>query len=181
MAAEKATFAGGCFWCMEPPFEALKGKGVIDVIAGYTGGERKFPTYEQVSQGKTSHFEAVEVTFDPKQVSYQALCDIFWQNIDPTDSGGQFNDRGAHYKTAIFYHSEDQKQVAEATKKDLEKSGKFTETIVTAILPAKTFYKAEEYHQDYYRKNVTHYNLYKEGSGRGPFLRKLWKKRFWDR
>ena len=175
MAAELATFAGGCFWCMEPPFESLKGKGVIDVVAGYTGGNKKFPTYEEVSSGQTKHIESVQITFDPTKVSYETLCNIFWKNIDPTDTGGQFNDRGHHYTTAIFTHSDAQAQTAKKTKQDLENSGTFKKPIVTKILPEKPFYEAEDYHQDYYKKNALHYNAYKEGSGRAPFLRRLWK------
>ena len=176
MAFERATFAGGCFWCMEPPFEALKEKGVIDVVSGYTGGKIENPRYEEVSRGQTQHLEAVQVTYDPERISFKQLCEIFWKNIDPTDADGQFADRGNHYTTAIFYHSEHQYQIALETKKDLEQSKRFKAPIVTAILPAKAFYLAEEYHQDYYKKNTLHYNAYKEGSGRASFLRRLWKK-----
>ncbi len=168
-----ATFAGGCFWCMEPPFENTK--GVVDVIAGYTGGRVENPTYEQVSSGSTGHYEAVQVTYDPAKVSYEQLLDVFWHQIDPTDDGGQFADRGTQYFTAIFYHDQEQKELAEQSKKALDASGIFDKPIITAILPAEPFYRAEEYHQDYYRKNVMHYSMYKAGSGRADFLHQTWK------
>lgn len=171
---ETAVFGGGCFWCMEPPFEQVE--GVIDVKAGYSGGDEKNPTYEQVSSGRTSHLESVQVVFDPARVSYRELVEVFWHQIDPTDDGGQFADRGNHYKTAIFYMSDEQRRIAEASKADLEKSGIFNRPVVTSILPAKPFYAAEEYHQDYYLKNVLHYSAYKQGSGRAGFLEKTWKK-----
>lgn len=170
---ETAIFGGGCFWCMEPPFEQVE--GVIEVTAGYSGGEEKNPTYEQVSSGRTSHLEAVQVVFDPERVSYRELVELFWRQIDPTDDGGQFADRGNHYRTAIFYTSEEQREIAEASKAELDKSGTFSRAVVTAILPAKLFYPAEEYHQDYYRKNALHYSAYKVGSGRAGFLAKTWK------
>lgn len=171
---ETAVFGGGCFWCMEPPFEQVD--GVIEVTAGYSGGEEVNPTYEQVASGQTSHFEAVQVVYDPDKVSYRQLVDIFWQQIDPTDGGGQFADRGSHYRTAIFYNSEEQRLGAEESKGALEASGIFDRPVVTMILPVKPFYKAEEYHQDYYRKNVLHYSAYKVGSGRAGFLERTWKK-----
>lgn len=168
-----ATFAGGCFWCMEPPFE--KTRGVIDVIVGYTGGHGDNPTYEQVSSGTTGHYEAVQVTYDPEKVSYLELLDVFWRQIDPTDDGGQFADRGSQYFTAIFYHDQEQKKQAEASKEALAASNIFDKPLITAILPAVTFYRAEEYHQDYYQKNVIQYSRYKNGSGRSEFLKEFWE------
>jgi peptide methionine sulfoxide reductase msrA/msrB len=169
---QTAIFGGGCFWCMEPPFEQQA--GVIDVVAGYTGGSEEEATYEQVSSGRTDHIESVRVRYDPEQVSYSELLDIFWRQIDPTDDGGQFADRGSHYKTAIFYSSEEQRLAAEKSKKALESSGIFNRPIVTAVLPAQPFFAAEEYHQDYYRKNVMHYSAYKKGSGREAFIETVW-------
>lgn len=171
----QAIFGGGCFWCMEPPFEALE--GVHEVVSGYTGGEEVDPTYEQVSAGKTGHIEAVRVVYDPDTVSYEQLLDVFWRYIDPTDPGGQFADRGNHYKTAIFYETEEEKIMAEASKKALDQSNIFKLPVVTKILPAKPFYPAEEYHQDYYKKNVAHYQAYRTGSGRAGFLEKTWKQK----
>ncbi|HBI14618.1 MAG TPA: methionine sulfoxide reductase [Desulfobulbaceae bacterium] len=170
-----AIFAGGCFWCMEPPFEQLE--GVIEVTAGYTGGRTENPTYEQVSSGKTGHIEAVRVNYDPDRISYDALLDVFWRQIDPTDQGGQFADRGTQYATAIFYLDEEQRLQAEASRQRLSESGIFDRPVVTAILPAAQFYEAEEYHQDYARKNVLHYSMYKTGSGRAGFVQKTWKER----
>jgi peptide methionine sulfoxide reductase msrA/msrB len=167
-----ATFAGGCFWCMEPPFEAQK--GVLDVSAGYVGGHVVNPSYEQVCTGETGHAEAVQVTFDPSQVTYQDLLDIFWRNIDPTTEDAQFADQGTQYRTAIFYHSEEQKKLAEASKVKLATSGKFKSPIVTEIVPATTFYRAEEYHQDYFKKQPFRYKNYSIGSGRAGFLKKTW-------
>ncbi|WP_422699899.1 peptide-methionine (R)-S-oxide reductase MsrB [Dendrosporobacter quercicolus] len=169
---ELATFAGGCFWCMVGPFQAVR--GVSKVIAGYTGGHKANPTYQEVCYGGTGHYEAVQVTFDSALASYRELVDVFWRQIDPTDSGGQFADRGQAYQTAIFYHNEEQRQVAEASKQALADSGLFSGPIVTAILPAARFYPAEDYHQEYYRKNETHYTMYKEGSGRAGFIKKHW-------
>ncbi len=169
----KATFAGGCFWCMEPSYEKLD--GVKEVISGYTGGKKVNPTYEEVSSGSTGHLESIEVTYDPAVVSYERLLDVFWKNIDPTDSGGQFVDRGGQYRSAIFYHTEDQKKAAEASKQRLARSGLFNKPIVTEILPAATFYRAEEYHQDYYKKNPVRYKFYRFNSGREQFLEKIWK------
>jgi peptide methionine sulfoxide reductase msrA/msrB len=168
----EATFAGGCFWCMEPPFEKLD--GVSGVVSGYTGGQEEKPTYEEVSAGKTGHVEAVKVLYDPARVSYQELLDVFWRQVDPTDAGGQFVDRGSQYLTAIFYHDEEQKKLAEKSKKELEASGRFDKPVVTPILPAVAFYDAEEYHQDYYRKNGFRYKFYRWGSGRDDFLKKAW-------
>jgi peptide methionine sulfoxide reductase msrA/msrB len=170
-----ATFAGGCFWCMEPPFENTE--GVIDVIAGYTGGRTENPTYEEVCAGTTGHYEAVQVTYDPAQVSYRELLEVFWRQIDPTDDGGQFADRGTQYFTAIFYHDDEQKKEAEASKKALDASGIFDRPVITAILPAQRFYRAEEHHQDYYKKHAMHYSMYKVGSGRAGFINKTWKGR----
>lgn len=173
MKWEKATFAGGCFWCMEPPYEKLA--GVNEVISGYTGGKKLNPTYEEVSSGSTGHLESIEVTYEPSVVSYEKLLDIFWKNIDPTDAGGQFVDRGGQYRSAIFYQSEEQRKIAEASKQRLAGSGVFSKPIVTEILPAAIFYKAEEYHQDYYKKNPVRYKFYRFNSGRDQFLEKTWK------
>jgi peptide methionine sulfoxide reductase msrA/msrB len=169
----KATFAGGCFWCMEPPFE--KQAGVLEVISGYTGGKKANPTYKEVSSGGTGHYEAIQVTFDPAIVLYPELVDIFFKQIDPTDTGGQFADRGSQYRTAIFYHDAEQKRVAEEAKAKLENSGIFKEKIAVDIIPAKEFYPAEDYHQDYYKKEPVHYKSYKKGSGREDFLESRWK------
>lgn len=168
----KATFAGGCFWCMEPPFEKLD--GVLEVTAGYTGGTKEDPIYEEVSSGKTGHLEAVQVIYAPERITYSKLLDVFWMNIDPTDQGGQFADRGSQYRTAVFYHDEDQRKLAQKTKETLERSGKFKSPIATDILPASEFYIAEDYHQDYYKTNATRYNMYKYGSGRSAFIEETW-------
>ncbi len=170
---EKATFAGGCFWCMVPPFEKID--GVTEVLSGYTGGYKENPTYEEVSSGKTGHVEAVQVTFDPSKVSYKKLLDVFWRQIDPTDAGGQFVDRGSQYRSVIFFHTPEQKALAEKSKEELQHSGRFRKPIVTEILPAGKFYKAEEYHQDYYRKNPIRYKFYRFHSGRDQFLKKIWE------
>jgi len=169
-----ALFAGGCFWCLEPPFENTD--GVIDVVAGYTGGHVANPTYEQVTSGSTGHYEAVQVTYDPAKISYAQLLDVFWHQIDPTDYGGQFADRGTQYFTAVFYYDEEQRRIAEQSKNALDASKIFAHPVITAILPARIFYKAEEYHQDYYKKNVLQYSMYKMGSGRSGFITKTWKK-----
>ncbi|NBJ69959.1 MULTISPECIES: peptide-methionine (R)-S-oxide reductase MsrB [Clostridia] len=171
-----ATFAGGCFWCMVEPFDERP--GIIRITSGYTGGSVENPTYEQVCSNTTGHVEAVQIEFDPNVMSYKKLLDTFWQQIDPTDPYGQFNDRGESYQTAIFYHNEQQKKEAEASKKELEASGKFTKPIVTKILPAKPFYPAEENHQHYYKKHGFHYRLYKRGSGREDFIKKHWKNKY---
>ena len=163
---KKATFAGGCFWCMEKPFE--KTEGVISVVSGYTAGTTENPTYKNYGAG--GHIEAVEIVFDPTKVSYEKLLDIFWHQINPTDPDGQFVDRGREYSTAIFYHDEEQKKSAEISTKKLADSQVFDAPIVTPILPASTFYQAEEYHQDYYKKNPVRYKLYRYGSGRDQFL-----------
>lgn len=169
---ETATFAGGCFWCMESPFDKLD--GVISTLVGYTGGTVKNPTYEQVCTGATGHAEAIEIVYDPARISYEKLLEVFWKNIDPTQENGQFADRGSQYRTAIFYHDEAQKRLAEASREHLEKSGQFSAKIVTEIVPAQEFYPAEEYHQEYYKKNPGHYQLYRSGSGREKFLKKTW-------
>jgi peptide methionine sulfoxide reductase msrA/msrB len=173
-ATEKATFAGGCFWCMEPPYEKLD--GVKEVISGYTGGHKKNPTYKEVTTGTTGHLESVEVIYDPSKITYEKLLDVFWRQIDPTDIGGQFVDRGSSYLSAIFYHSEEQKQLAERSKAGLEASGRFDKPIVTPIRPAGPFYRAEEYHQDYYKKSPIRYKFYRYNSGRDRFLDKVWSK-----
>jgi len=169
---ETATFAGGCFWCMEPPYEKLD--GVKEVIPGYTDGHKKSPTYQEVSSGTTGHTEAVQIIYDPGKVTYSELLDIYWRQINPTDPEGQFADRGLQYRTAIFYHSEEQKRLAEKSKEDLGKSGIFHKQIVTEIVPAGPFYRAEDYHQDYYNKNPIRYKIYRFGSGRDQYLKKKW-------
>lgn len=166
----KATFAGGCFWCMEPPFEKLA--GVRSVTSGYTGGATANPTYENYAAG--GHIEVIEVVYDPRKIGYQQLLDVFWRQIDPTDAGGQFVDRGHAYIAAIFYHDEEQRRLAETSKKALTASGRFAKPIVTQILPAATFYPAEEYHQDYHKKNPLRYRWYRGGSGRDAFLDRVW-------
>jgi len=168
----EATFAGGCFWCMEGPFEKLD--GVDEVYSGYTGGPEKNPTYGQVSSGKTGHTEAVRVIYDPAKVDYKVLVETFWRSMDPTDAGGQFADRGPHYRPAIFFHSEEQKEVALASKAALEASGKFDKPIVVPVQPAEDFWVAEDYHQDYYKTNEGHYKRYRRGSGREGFLKEVW-------
>ena len=167
-----ATFAGGCFWCIEASFEARE--GVVEAISGYAGGTVENPTYAQVTSGQTGHLEAVQVYYDPEIVSYEELLDIFWRSIDPTDNEGQFADKGSQYRTAIFYHDEEQRVLAEDYKNQLESSGIFDKPLVTEIRTYTTFYQAEEYHQDYYKKNVLRYNTYKELSGRLDFFEKYW-------
>ena len=171
---EKATFAGGCFWCMEPPFDKLD--GVVSTTVGYAGGTEENPTYEEVSSGETGHAEGIEIVYDPSQVTYAELLDVFWRNIDPTQVKGQFADIGRQYRTAIFYHDEGQKRLAEASKDALGNSGRYDKRIVTEIVPATEFYRAEEYHQDYYEKNPLRYKFYRYGSGRDAFLKKVWGK-----
>jgi len=175
MANEKlrnATFAGGCFWCMEPPFDNLP--GVIETTPGYTGGRTVNPTYEEVCSGDTGHAEAVQITFDPEKIGYRELLEIFWRNIDPTTRDRQFADTGSQYRTAIFYHDEEQKRLAEESKAELEKSGKFEGPIVTEVVPAGPFYRAESYHCQYYKKSPLHYRMYRRGSGRESYLEKTW-------
>lgn len=172
MITEQATFAGGCFWCMVKPFDSLD--GIEKVVSGYTGGELENPTYEQVCSNATGHVEAVQITFQPHIFPYEKLLDVFWTQIDPTDAGGQFFDRGESYQTAIFYHSEEQRVAAEKSKQELDNSGRFEKAVVTPILKAKPFYLAETHHQDYYKKNPGHYNRYSIGSGRAAFIEKNW-------
>jgi len=171
-ATAKAIFAGGCFWCMEPPFEKLD--GVISVTSGFTGGQVPNPTYDQVSAGGTGHAEAVEIIYDPRKISYQELLNVFWRQINPTDAGGQFVDRGNQYRSAIFTLDAEQQRLAEESKRKLAASGRFDQPIVTEIVPATAFYPAEEYHQDYYKKNPLRYKFYRYRSGRDDFLEKAW-------
>ena len=174
ISGEKATFAGGCFWCMEAAFEDLP--GVVDVVSGYAGGTEEKPTYSQVAGGKTSHREAIQITYSPKKITYVELLDYYWKQIDPTDSGGQFVDRGFQYTAAIFYHNQTQKKLAEKSLSDLKKLGMFDKPIVTKILPFSTFYSAEENHQDYSKKRTVQYKIYEKGSGRPQFKKKMWGK-----
>lgn len=167
-----ATFAGGCFWCMVKPFEELE--GTVKVVSGYTGGNLENPSYEDVCSKKTGHFEAVQVTFDPNVLTYSHLLEVFWRQIDPTNPNGQFIDLGQAYRTAVFYHNQDQKNLAERSKEALEKSRRFKAPIVTEILPAATFYPAEDYHQDYHSKFPLRYGAYRQGSGRDSFLDEHW-------
>jgi peptide-methionine (S)-S-oxide reductase len=169
---EQATFAGGCFWCMEHPFDKLA--GVISVISGYTGGHKKNPTYEEVSSGTTGHTESVQILYDPAKITYAKLLDVFWHNIDPTVQDRQFCDAGTQYRSAIFYHNGEQKRLAEESKKALEKSGRFKGPIYTEIVPASQFYPAEEYHQKYYKKNPIRYEFYRYNCGRDQRLKELW-------
>ncbi len=167
-----ATFAGGCFWCTEADFEKVD--GVVEAISGYTGGHTDNPTYHQVSAGGTGHVEAVQVIYDPQKITYNELLDVFWRHVDPTDAGGQFVDRGPSYRSVIFYHDDQQKHLAEASKRALEASGRFDRPIVTEIVKLDKFYKAEDYHQDYYKKNALRYKFYRFGSGRDQFLSRVW-------
>jgi len=167
-----AVFAGGCFWCTESDFEKVN--GVIEVVSGYTGGHDDHPTYKEVSAGQTGHVEAVQVIYDPTRITYEELLDVFWRHVDPTDPGGQFVDRGSQYRSVIFYADEKERQLAEASKKRLADSGPFTKPIVTDILPLGPFYKAEDYHQDYHKRNPIRYKWYRSGSGRDKFLKKTW-------
>ncbi|WP_034764951.1 peptide-methionine (S)-S-oxide reductase MsrA [Rossellomorea vietnamensis] len=169
---EKATFAGGCFWCMVEPFENQE--GIEEIISGYTGGQTPDPTYKEVISGETGHYEAVQILFDPALFPYEKLLDFYWRQIDPTDPEGQFKDRGSSYRTVIFYHTNHQKKLAVDSKRELEKSGRFADPIVTEILPAKEFYPAEDYHQDFHKKNAFRYALYKRS--REDFLKKYWPK-----
>lgn len=171
-ATELATFAGGCFWCMVHPFDEIP--GVLQVVSGYTGGRTVNPTYEEVCSHQTGHLEAVQITFDPDRVSYETLLDRFWRQIDPTDPGGQFFDRGDSYLAAIFYHNEAQRALAEASKLALEASHRFSRPVVTEIRPAQAFYSAEDYHQGFYKTNPAHYSRYRAASGRDYFLRGVW-------
>ena len=169
---EKATFAGGCFWCMEAAFEGIE--GVSNVVSGYAG-KKGSPTYAEVASGQTKYKEAIQIFFDPQKISYKKLLDLFWKQIDPTDAGGQFVDRGPQYSTAIYYHNETQKKVALQSKKDLEKSRKFIKPIVTEVLPYMYFYLAEDYHQNYSQKRTLQYKVYEKGSGRPQFKKKMWE------
>lgn len=171
---EKATFAGGCFWCMVKPFDELP--GIHGIVSGYTGGTVSHPSYEQVKTGTTGHYEAVEITFEPALFPYQKLLDLYWPQIDPTDDGGQFFDRGSQYKAAIFYHNEEQQELAENSKRKIENSGRFNKPIVTEILPASEFYPAEDYHQEFYKKNPEKYKQERIDSGRDTFIKENWKK-----
>ncbi len=169
---EIATLAGGCFWCIEAPFESID--GVLKVVSGYAGGKKENPTYSEVSSGNTDYKESVQVYFDPEVISYSEILDIYWKQFDPTDKGGSFHDRGSQYESAIFYNNEKQKQIAENSKMILENSGIFSGKIVTEITKFTTFYPAEDYHQDYYKNNPMHYSNYKKGSGRDAFIKGVW-------
>src|SRR5690625_1020248 len=169
---KKATFAGGCFWCMVKPFDQWD--GIHQVVSGYTGGHLANPTYEDVKRGDTGHYEAVEITYDPSIISYEEILDVYWRQIDPTDAGGQFQDRGDAYRTAIFYYNEEMKNIAELSKASLDQSGKFSKPIVTKVLEAKTFYPAEDYHQDFYKKNEKEYEADRAKSGRDEYIEQTW-------
>lgn len=171
-AVAEAIFAGGCFWCMEKPFDELP--GVLKTISGYTGGQLKNPTYEQVSHGSTGHFEALKITYDPAKVSYEKLLDVFWHNIDPTDAKGQFCDKGLQYRSAIFFQNASQQKLAEQSKTTLDSAKLFSEPIKTLLLPATEFFDAEAYHQDYYQKNPIRYEYYRFRCGRDDRLNALW-------
>ncbi|MFZ1415395.1 MAG: peptide-methionine (S)-S-oxide reductase MsrA [Defluviicoccus sp.] len=168
----RAVFAGGCFWCMEPPFDALP--GVVATVSGYTGGNRENPSYEQVSAGGTGHFEAIEVTYDPARVSYGQLLDVFWRNVDPLDDGGQFCDRGDSYRTAVFYATEEEKAAALKSREAAAAKLLIKGPIVTPLLPAVKFYPAEDYHQDYYQKNPLRYKYYRYACERDQRLKEVW-------
>ena len=170
----KAYFAGGCFWCMEEAFEKID--GVLSATSGYMGGTVVNPSYEEVSAGRTGHAESVEVVYDPAKVSYQKLLDAFWRNVDPLAANAQFCDHGSQYRAAIFYRTEEEKRLSETSKQAIEQSKRFTETIVTQIVPAAPFYSAEEYHQDFYKKNPVRYKFYKYNCGRAQRLEELWGK-----
>lgn len=169
---EVATFAGGCFWCMQPPFDKLD--GVVKTTVGFSGGTEKNPTYKQVSSGTTGHAESIEIVYDPTKVSYEEILNVYWMNIDPTDSGGQFVDRGKQYRPVIFYHNQAQKMAAEASKEKLGKSGRFDKPIVVEIVEATEFYPAEDYHQKFYMKDPITYKRYRSGSGRDQFIKEHW-------
>ncbi|MDF2607026.1 MAG: methionine-R-sulfoxide reductase [Bacillales bacterium] len=171
---ELATFAGGCFWCLVSPFEEID--GVIQIVSGYTGGHKENPSYKEVCSETTGHYEAVQITYDPEKMPYNKLLSIYWQQIDPTDPGGQFHDRGQSYQTVIFYHNDEQRKLAEKSKIELQNSGRFTKPIMTKVLPVSKFYVAEEYHQKYHSKNPFRYELYKKGSGREKFFKHYWSK-----
>ncbi len=171
-ALAKATFAGGCFWCVEEAFQDVE--GVVSATSGYTGGQKTNPTYEEVSAGGTGHAESVEILYDPAKVSYNKLLEVFWRNIDPTTPDQQFCDHGSQYRSAIFYHNDEQKRLAEESKKKVEATKPFKESVVTQIVPASAFYAAEEYHQDFYKKNPIRYKFYKHNCGRAQRLAQLW-------
>src|ERR1019366_5154071 len=169
---EKATFAGGCFWCMQPAFDHIP--GVVATTVGYTGGDKDHPTYEEVSDGGTGHAESIEITFDPTKVTYQQLLNVFWHNIDPTSKDREFCDVGHQYRSAIFFHGAEQERAAKASEKEIEETKPFKEAIVTEIVPASTFWPAEDYHQDYYLKSPVRYKFYRYNCGRDQRLRELW-------
>ncbi|NEU05246.1 peptide-methionine (S)-S-oxide reductase MsrA [Clostridium senegalense] len=175
---EKAIFAGGCFWCMVSPFDILD--GIIKVTSGYIGGTLDNPTYKDVKSQSSGHYEAIEVIFDPKVISYKDLVDVFWRQIDPTDDEGQFQDRGNSYRAAIFYLTEGQKLIAEESKENLNNSKRFEKPVITRILPATTFYNAEEYHQNFYKKNSKEYKKDRERSGRDEFINKYWGEEYYN-
>ena len=170
---KKAVFAGGCFWCMVKPFDSLK--GIKSVISGYTGGHVENPSYTEVVRGNTGHTEAVEITYDPELISYADLVEIYWRQTDPTDAGGQFADRGDSYRPVIYYSTEEEQKIAEKSKENLQKNGPFKEEIVTKIEEIQPFYEAEEYHQDFYKKEKRHYQRYQIGSGRAGFIKEKWE------
>lgn len=169
---KKAVFAGGCFWCMVEPFDSIE--GIESIVSGFTGGHVENPTYDEVVRGNTGHTEAVEITYNPDLINYEELVQIYWRQTDPTDAGGQFADRGDSYRPVIYYSTEDERQIAQRSKEHLQNSGIFKEKIVTTIEPIQPFYEAEEYHQDFYKKEKRHYQRYKIGSGRADFLKKHW-------
>lgn len=168
----RATFAGGCFWCMEPPYDRLD--GVVSTTSGYAGGDVEDPSYEAVASGRTGHRESMQVVYDPDRVSYEELLEVFWRNVDPTDAGGQFCDRGHQYTTAIYYHDAEQRELAEASKRRLQESGRFEEPIVTPVESLEAFWPAEEYHQDFYREHPVRYKVYRFNCGRDRALNELW-------
>jgi len=176
LASEIAVFAGGCFWCMQPPFDKLTVEGVISTRVGYTGGHKDNPTYEETSSGSTGHREAIEVTFDPKKISYKKLLTVFWENIDPLDSKGQFCDKGEQYTSAVFFVNDEQKKTFEESKAELQKNPKLKAGIATTLLPFTKFYPAEEYHQSYYKKNPIRYKFYRYNCGRDKRLQEVWGK-----
>ena len=171
-----AIFAGGCFWCMQPPYDALKSKGVVSAIVGYSGGHTENPTYESTSKGDTGHLEVIQITYDAKKISYKELLAVFWKNIDPFDGKGQFCDKGEQYTSAVFYSNESEKKEIEESIKNLEKEGIKTSKFVTKILPARKFFKGEEYHQSYYEKNPVRYKYYRFSCGRDARLKEVWGK-----
>jgi len=175
---ETAIFAGGCFWCMVSPFDVLE--GVIEVKSGYSGGHKENPTYKDVKSQTSGHYEVVKIIYDPEIISYDKLLQAYWRQVDPTDDGGQFQDRGESYRTAIFYTNEEQRQIAEASRKAMDESGRFPGPIVTPIIPAAVFYEAEEYHQDFYKKSPKEYKEDRKISGRDEFIKKYWGDEYYD-